>query len=312
MHTMNNLRSIDLNLLVVLDALLLERHVSRAANRLNMSQPAVSHALARLRALLDDPLFIRHGGGLSPTIRALELSQPLAEALTQIRAVLGPDGFDPVQSRHLFKLAMSDFGADMVLPHLIARLRRSAPGVDLAITQLSREGMIAGVSDGTIDLGLGVFPHLPDQIHRELLLTDRYACLVDRASLSPSTKQLTLEDYLARPHALVAVHGEASTEIDEAIHEAGLVRRVALILPHWSVAPRTILGTDLILTVASRSLEEARGDKRLAVVPPPLKLPMIPFMQISHRRRLADPALRWLRDMIVATMQSDGSEPLLE
>ena len=301
MHCMNNLRGIDLNLLVILDALLVERHVSRTALRLNMSQPAVSHALARLRSLLDDPLFTRQGGGLTPTVRAMELSKPLAEALAQIRSVLGPDRFEPGSTRHSFRLAMSDYGAAIVLPKLVEELRYSAPGIDLAVTQLSREGMVAGVIDGDIDLGLGVFPQLPGQIHADPLLSDDYACLVDRATLPPSAQSIDLESYLARPHALVAVHGEASTEIDEAIHAAGYARRVALIVPHWGIAPTLVAGTDLILTVARTSLSSASQDKRLAVLPPPIPLPAIPFSQISHGRRRSDPALRWLRNMIVAS-----------
>ncbi|MEO9337835.1 LysR family transcriptional regulator [Mesorhizobium sp. SB112] len=301
MHDMNNLRGIDLNLLVVLNALLVERHVSRTALRLNMSQPAVSHALARLRALLDDPLFTRQGGGLVPTIRAMELSKPLAEALAQIRTVLGPDSFEPRRTRHTFRLAMSDYGAEIVLPSLMRELRRSAPDIDLAVTQSSREGMIAGIMDGDIDLGLGVFPALPEQILSELLLDDDFACLVDRSTLPPSAQSIDLENYLARPHALVAVHGEASTEIDEAIHAAGYARRVALIIPHWSVASKIIAGTDLVLTVARTSLKSSSQDKRLAVLPLPLSLPAIPFSQISHKRRQSDPALRWLREMIVAS-----------
>lgn len=300
MHGMNNLRGIDLNLLVVLNALLVERHVSRTALRLNMSQPAVSHALARLRTLLDDPLFTRQGGGLAPTIRATELSKPLAEALAQIRTVLGPDSFAPGRTRHTFRLAMSDYGAEIVLPRLMRELRRSAPDIDLAITQRSREGMIAGIMDGDIDLGLGVFPQPPEPVLSELLLNDDYACLVDRTTLPPSAQTIDLASYLARPHALVAVHGEASTEIDEAIHAAGYARRVALIIPHWSVAPKTIAGTDLILTVARTSLKSSLQDEQLLVLPPPIPLPAIPFSQISHRRRQSDPALRWLRAMIVA------------
>ena len=301
MHGMNNLRGIDLNLLVVLDALLVERHVSRTALRLNMSQPAVSHALARLRALLDDPLFTRQGGRLAPTIRAMELSKPLAEALAQIRTVLGPDSFEPGRARHIFRLAMSDYGAEIVLPNLLHTLRRSAPNVVLAVTQRSREGMISGMMDGDIDLALGVFPQLPEQILSELLLNDHYACLIDRASLPLSAQSIDLDTYLARPHAQVAVDGEASTEVDEAIHAAGYARHVALILPHWSVAPRIIAGTDLILTVARTSLNSALQDNRLAILPPPIPLPAIPFSQISLKRRGSDQALRWLREMIVAS-----------
>lgn len=305
---MNNLRGIDLNLLVVLDTLLSERHVSRAALRLNMSQPAVSHALARLRILLDDPLFTRQHSGLSPTVRALELSQPLTEALAQIRSVLGPDSFDPTHSRHVFRLAMSDYGANIVLPHLVKLMRHSAPGIDLSVTQLSREGMIAGVVDGQVDIGLGVFSQLPAQIFAEHLFSDRYACLVDRTSLPSPDIQLDLDDYLSRPHVLVAVHGDASTEIDEAIHTAGFSRRVALVLPHWSVAPTTIIGTDLILTVAAKSLEALRDNQEVAVLNSPIELPSIPFMQISHRRRQSDPALRWLRNLIGKIVRSDFAE----
>lgn len=306
MHLMNNLRNIDLNLLVVLDALLVERHVSRTALRLNMSQPAVSHALARLRALLDDPLLVRRGGGLAPTLRALELSKPLAEALAQIRTVLGPDGFEPGRTRHAFRLAMSDYGAEILLPTLMRDMARSAPGVDLSVTQLSREGMVAGVIDGDIDLGLGVFPQLPDLVHSEPLFTDDYACLVDRTTLPSDSRMMDLKTYLARPHALVAVHGEASTEIDEAFHAAGHARRVALVIPHWSVAPKLIAGTDLVLTVARNSLRSVSRDRRLAVLPPPIPLPSIGFSQISHRRRQSDPALRWLREMIVRSWPQVG------
>nr|WP_255499986.1 LysR substrate-binding domain-containing protein [Brevundimonas sp. P7753] len=131
------------------------------------------------------------------------------------------------------------------------------------------------------------------------VFTDDYACLVDRSTLPSDSRMMDLKTYLARPHALVAVHGEASTEIDEAFHAAGHARRVALVIPHWSVAPKLIAGTDLVLTVARNSLKSVSRDRRLAVLPPPIPLPSIGFSQISHRRRQSDPALRWLREMIV-------------
>lgn len=291
MHSMHNLRRVDLNLLVVLDALLRERHVSRAAAWLNMSQPAVSHALARLRQLLDDPLFLRQGGGLVPTVRALELTRPLAEALAAIRTVLGPDGFDPTTSRHLFRIAMSDYGSAVLLPKLVPRLRQRAPGVDLVVTQLSREAMVAAVADGSIDLALGVFPQLPDRIAAAVLFQDHYTCLLD-ARYWPEA--LDIDRYLAASHVLVAVHGEISTELDQAIHDLGHHRRVAVILPHWSVAPQTVLGTDLILTVARRSLKDIETRPPLSIRPAPLTLPDIRFTAIHHRGRSSDPALRWL------------------
>jgi len=180
MHQMNNLRSVDLNLLVILDVLLTERHVSRAAIRLNMSQPAVSHALARLRDLLDDPLLVREGTGLVPTLKAMEIAKPLTEVLTGVRAVLGPHGFDPATTQYRFHLSMSDYGGSILLPGLVRELRKDAPGIDLAVSQFSREGMIARILDGEIDLGFGVFPHLPAQIAADIIMQDEYVCLLDR------------------------------------------------------------------------------------------------------------------------------------
>ncbi len=203
---------------------------------------------------------------------------------------------------------MSDYGANIVLPHLVKRLRRSAPGIDLSITQLSREGMIAGVVDGNVDIGLDLFPELPAKILAEHLISDQYACLIDRRSLPSPDRKLELDNYLSRPHVLVAVHGDASTEIDKSIYAAGLSRRVAVVLPHWSVAPTTIVGTDLILTVAARSLEMMRGNKELVVLDSPIELPPTPFLQISHRRRQSDPALRWLRSLIAEIIQPDFLE----
>lgn len=291
MHQANNLRAIDLNLLVVLDALISEQHLSRAAERLNMSQPAVSHALARLRRLLDDPLFTREGGRLMPTLRTLELTPPLSEALGQIRTVLTPAAFDPA-SRHLFRIAASDFGTSLLLPRMMQRLRQKAPGIDLVVTQASREAMVAAVTDGDIDLALGVFPSLPAQVEAETLFEDSYACLLDPACQPQPFDGLTEALYFDAPHILVAVHGEAATEIDMHLRASRKTRRIALVLPHWSVAPSLVEGTDLILTAARRSLKPAGG--RLLTVLPPLPLPVISFSAILHRRRRADPALRWL------------------
>ncbi|MFN3525219.1 MAG: LysR substrate-binding domain-containing protein [Paracoccus sp. (in: a-proteobacteria)] len=287
---MNNLRSVDLNLLVVLDALLAERHISRTAQRLNMSQPAVSHALARLRLLLDDPLFTRERGGMVPTLRALELAVPLAEAIAQIRTVLVPTGFDP-ESRHVFRLCMSDYGSSLLLPRLMRHLRRTAPGIELVVTQKSRQGMIAAVVEGEIDMALGVFADLPPQVEAQVLFTDEYACLLDPSGQPQPYTGLTADRYWAAPHVLVAVHGQTPTELDLSFRRYRKARHIALILPHWSVAPQAIEGTDLILTVARRCLTNV---STLEISAPPIRTPTIPFSTISHTRRRADPALRWL------------------
>ncbi len=292
MHAMNDLRRIDLNLLVILDALLSEQHVTRAAERLHLSQPAVSHALARLRELLGDPLLVRQGGGLVATARALELAAPLADALAQVQSLLAPNRFDPASARRTFRLAMSDYGAALLLPGLVRTLREQAPGIDLAITHASREGMQEGVLSGEIDLAAGVFPDLPAELRSTPLFEEHYACLVDRDSL-PADGGLDLPTYLARPHVLLEMRGSGTPEIERALTAIRERRHVAISLPHWGIAPQLIQGTDLILTVSSQGLRNI-DPQHLLVVPPPFHIPSFGFVLAWHKRRGGDGALQWL------------------
>ncbi|MBL0794512.1 MULTISPECIES: LysR family transcriptional regulator [Pseudomonas] len=296
MHRMNDLRRIDLNLLVILDALLTEQHVTRAAERLHLSQPAVSHALARLRDLLDDPLLVRAGSGLVPTARALELAAPLTETLAQVQSLLAPNTFDPTSARRTFRLAMSDYGAALILPGLIRTLRAEAPGIDLQISHASREGMVEGLLNGDIDLAAGVLPELPGELRSTPLFEERYVCLLDRQSL-PAGGVLDLPTYLSRPHVLLEMRGSGTPEIERTLTALRERRRVAISLPHWSVAPRFISGTDLILTVASRALNEV-DDQSLIVLPPPFEIAPFTFVSAWHKRRGGDQALNWLNRRI--------------
>ncbi|WP_190241491.1 LysR family transcriptional regulator [Pseudomonas glycinae] len=296
MHQMNDLRRIDLNLLVILDALLSEQHVTRAAERLHLSQPAVSHALARLRDLLGDPLLVRAGSGLVPTARALELAAPLAETLAQVQSLLAPNTFDPASARRTFRLAMSDYGAALILPGLIRTLRAEAPGIDLQISHASREGMVEGLLNGDIDLAAGVLPELPGELRSTPLFEERYVCLLDRQSLTAGGV-LDLPTYLSRPHVLLEMRGSGTPEIERTLTALRERRRVAISLPHWSVAPRFISGTDLILTVASRALNEV-DDESLIVLPPPFEIAPFTFVSAWHKRRCGDQALNWLNRRI--------------
>ncbi|WP_175651012.1 LysR family transcriptional regulator [Pseudomonas sp. Marseille-P9899] len=299
---MDDLRRIDLNLLLALHALLAEQHVSRAALRLHRSQPAVSHALAQLREIFADPLLVRRGGRLQPTARALELAQPLQDALQQLDALLNSPGFDPTRARRSFRLAMSDYGARVVLPRLMRGLREDAPEVDLVVTQGSREAMLSQLFDGEIDLALGVFPTLATPLRAETLFEERFACLADRDSL-PARGGLTLAQWLARPHVLVAVRPGADNEIDLALAALGEQRRVALALPHWTAATEVIAGTDLLLTVARRSLAGRLSLRGLRCFEPPLPIRAFNFQQAWHERREGDAAHRWLRDRVMQACQ---------
>lgn len=300
MHQMNDLRRIDLNLLVILDALLGEQHVTRAAERLHLSQPAVSHALARLRDLLGDPLLVRVGASLVPTARALELAGPLRETLVQVQALLAPNAFDPASARRRFHLAMSDYGAALLLPGLVRLLRQEAPGIDLQISQASREGMVELLLNGDIDLAAGVFPDIPNELRCTQLFEEHYACLVDRRTLEVD-QMLNMALYLKRPHVLLEMRGSGTAEIERALTAIHQRRHVAISLPHWSVAPQLIAGTDLILTVASRTLRSI-DDPELVVVPPPFRLPSFAFVLAWHKRRDGDQALNWLSQQMARVL----------
>lgn len=308
MHAMHSLSAIDLNLLVVLDALLAERHVSRAALRLNRSQPAVSHALARLRHLLDDPLLVRHGGRLEPTARALEIAPQLADALDRMRRMLEPSGFDPATERRVFRLAMSDYGAAVILPRLLPLLRKEAPNVDLSLSQASREVMVAQVLDGEIDIAFGVFPDLDRSLRAARLFTESFACLADAGSLGGETS-MDMAAYLARPHALVALRADRENEIDNALSALHHRRRICLAIPHWGVAPSLIVGTDLVLTVARRILPPDPARAGVTVFDPPFDIPPFAFEQVWHPRRDRDPGHRWLRRRIAGLFADPASSP---
>lgn len=294
MHGMDELRKIDLNLLLTLHALLTEKHVTRAATRLHRSQPAVSHALAQLRDLFDDPLLIRQRGKMLLTARAQSLLAPLDAALSGLNRLVGAPAFDPATTRRRFRIAMSDYAARLVLPPLIQMLRQEAPGIDLAISQSSREAMLTQLQDGELDLALGVFPDAAPPIQKQTLFTEQFVCLADKQFL-PASQTLTLEAWLAKPHVSLVVVPDTVDEIEKALIERGLRRHISLALPHWSAALHVLPGTDLLLTVASKSVTGEDYQDKLCCFAPPLPLSGFDYAQAWHERKAQDPAHQWLR-----------------
>lgn len=295
---MDELRRIDLNLLLTLHALLAERHVTRAALRLHKSQPAVSHALAQLRAHFGDPLLVRREGGLQLSARAQELLPSLTQALTGLDEVLRAPAFEAGTARRRLRLGMSDYAARLVLPPLMRRLRVHAPGIALAVSQAGRDTMLGQLDDGELDLALGVFPAMPEHLRRQRLFEERFVSVADAATV-PARDGLSWEAWLARPHVLVAMRPDGDNDIDAAVAARGGRRRIALVLPHWSAALEVVAGTDLVLTVAARTLGAGRLPKGLRRFAPPLNLPAFAFEQAWHPRRDGDAALGWLREQLV-------------
>lgn len=294
---MDDLRRIDLNLLLTLNALLAEKHVTRAALRLHRSQPAVSHALAQLREIFRDPLLIRRGQAMALTPRAQDLRHPLEAALGQLDALLHEGAFVPTHAVRRFRVAMSDYAAHLVLPGLMKRLRDEAPGIDLAVCQASREAMLAQLADGEIDLALGVFPEPASGVVVETLFEERFISVADSRTL-PKRGKLSLDKWLARSHVLVATRPDTDNEIDASLAAQGLRRHIALVLPHWRASTEVIADTDLILTVASRTLDHVPHGHGLTPFSPPLDLPRFAFQQAWHIRRDADAAHGWFRGVI--------------
>ena len=302
MHHMNDLRKLDLNLLVVLETMLAELHVTRAATRLGMSQPAVSHALGRLRALFDDALFVRGADGLRPTARAARLAAPVSQALMLVRGMVKEPVFDPSQARLTLRIAMSDYGAALILPTLMRRLRVVAPGVDLIVTQGSREQMALQVQEGELDLAIGVFPNLPGDVRSALLFEEEFVCVLARKNRWLVRGSLKLDGYLAAPHLLVSVRGEPVGEVETALAALGLRRHIAMILPHFLLAPQIIVDTDLILTIAKRTMTHVTGNSALVVAKPPLTIPSFQFTQIWHARNDLSPSHLWFRRELAAAL----------
>ncbi|EKJ6829997.1 LysR family transcriptional regulator [Pseudomonas aeruginosa] len=299
MQQIHDLRRIDLNLLVVLDALLSERHVSRAAQRLAMSQPAVSHALGRLRELFGDPLLVRVKSRMQLTSLALELAPKLQASLDQVRGVIGGPTFEPVRSRRHFRLGISDYGAWVVLPALLRQQQALAPGVSFGIVQEPRLETARQVAEGQLDCALEVFPLLPEGVRARRLFEERFVC-VCRRSLFDRPDGLSLDRYLAARHVRVSLQDNPAEEVDSALEKRGLRRQVALTLPHFTVAPALLAGTDLVLTIAERTLERLRLPEELALCEPPLAIPRFDYVQIWRGDAEREAAGAWLREQIQA------------
>lgn len=302
-----SLSSIDLNLLVALDALLRERSVTRAGQRIGLSQPAMSRALSRLRALLDDPILVRRGRAMRATPRAERLGPKVKQLLEQVHETLfDHEVFDPATCKRLFTIAASDYCGLVILPRLIARIAGVAPGVGIRVRPLSRlmigpgeaSGMVAGLLDGTLDLAVGTFPQVPDSLARADLFHDDFVCAV-RAGHPKVKKRLTLERFCRLGHVLVTSPRDGPGVVDAVLESRGMSRQVAVRVPHFSVAPAVVAETDLVVTLARKIAQGAGEAHGLALFQPPIPLPSFPVSVLWHRLAARDAGLGWLREILV-------------
>jgi len=297
-HAMN-VRDVDLNLLRAFDAVLRERSVTSAATRLALTQPAVSNALARLRRLFGDPLFVRTPRGMDPTPFAQQLAAPLHQALGLIESALAHrTGFDPATSARNFRFYMSDIGEIFFLPPLVERLRRDAPGVRLEAVAVPLEEIPVALAAGELDLAVGFLPGLPEPLRSRRLFRDPYVCLM-RADHPAIGARLTRRQFARASHALVSSLGSGHRVIEEALERHGLARRIALRVPHFSVVPMVLARSDLLLTIPLRIAREFEKTGVLKALRLPVPIPPADVGIHWHERFERDPGIRWLRERMI-------------
>jgi DNA-binding transcriptional LysR family regulator len=290
----------DLNLLFVFEAVMQERSVTRAAQRLNVSQSTISHALNRLRTVLKDELFIRGSGEMRPTPRAVALSTAVIPTLTHIRAALAPTEFNPAKAQRTFQIAMTDYFATLHLDDLVQIVRAQAPGIDLRIKLNVLQQAWAMLDKQEADLIVGMIDQPPDRFATELLYEDGVAVVM--APGNPLAKKpLTLESYAAAKHVYIPVDGIIpihTGRIDRALEMKGLVRRHVLTVSQFALAPSIIASTDYILSCPRRAGEMCSSRYKLRVVDCPVELPLQPTRVVWHPQLGNDGANRWLTQVL--------------
>jgi DNA-binding transcriptional LysR family regulator len=303
-----NTPKIDLNLMQVFDALMHENNLTRAGFRLGLSQPAMSHALAKLRKLTGNPLFVRVPSGMEPTDFALRIAPSVNEGLKLlIGAVEGDAPFNPLRCDRTFQILMSDIGELVYLPRLLNRLVQVAPNLDLRVIQLPREAYQDALASGEADLAIGFLPALKTGVYQQRLFADTHICLV--RSGHPSIKKgLSLSQFCSASHVLIeppgsrlsghSVQTSTTSLLERHLSTLGITRRVVLRVPHFTVVPAIVQQTDLITTLPSYVLSYTRNLPNLKAFKLPFAVPSYDIKQFWHERKHKDPANRWLRAVV--------------
>jgi DNA-binding transcriptional LysR family regulator len=304
-----NLSNLNLNLLVALNALLRDRSVTQAARRNHVTPSAMSHALAELRRVFDDPLLVRAGRGMVPSPRAEALRAPLERWLADAQRLVSDRGaFDPKSAQRHFAIAAPDFLAALVMPLLLEHAAREAPGVTFEVVPSARRGNAWMLESGEVDLALGAVVADAPCIRRAHLATEGFSCAV-RKKHPRLTRGLTLDVYTELSHLVITLGDDSRpTWIDEALERLGRTRKVALKIRYFSAAPLIVAGSDLVMTGPRRLIEYFARLVPLATYAPPLKLPTYPEEAYWHERFDADPAHRWLRDLVERATATLGAK----
>lgn len=293
-----DIRGVDLNLLVVFDAMVQHRSVTRAAEALQLSQPAASAALARLRLLLDDPLFVKAGREMRPTPRAVQLATPVRLVLDTVRSeVLQTRAFDPATTDRTFTLLTPDIGEVRFLPKIVARVAAEAPAANLRTVSMPRHAAAEALETGAAELALGYFPDLHKAgFFQQALFRNEHVCIV-RIDHPVIGETLSMRQFLAASHVVVKPEGREHV-FEKFLQTRDLRRRVLLEVSHFMSVLPIITATDLVATVPRDLAEVFVRFGNVRLLPTPMKSPVIEIHQFWHRRFQRDAAHAWLRNLV--------------
>jgi len=301
-----NYRGLDLNLLRVFDVLLDERNVSRAAARIGLTQPAMSHALNRLRLAFDDPILTRVGQEMQPTRKAIELAPSIREILDRVARLSAHNAaFDPKQSHRSLVIGMTDYAASRVLPDLVSELAEQAPKMRLVVRHVARGDGPQAVEAGDIDLAIGIFLNV-QQLRSHVLDEERLMCAI-WAGNTQVQQRLSLDQYLKMQHVVVATRGDTGGVVERELAKLNLQRSIFCVVPHALVATAILPKTNLILTLGEGALRDQQKQRDLRILPPPIPLPKARFEMVWHTRTEADAAMQWIRRLIVSMFGKAGA-----
>ncbi len=300
---MLNMGGFDLNLLLVFDAMMRERNVTRAGARLGLSQPSMSNALARLRKAWNDPLFVRTPHGMEPTPMAVRMAQHVQVGLASLRQGLEQPGlFDPATAERRFRLVMSDIAQVILLPALMEFVQRAAPGLRLDVLPMPREAYARALEEDHIDLAIGNLPFLNGAgFYQQRLFEDDYAAVV-RAGHPLAAEPLTLERYTRMPQVAIA-NSLGDRMVDQALATLGVRRDVVLVVPNFLVPAVIVSDSDLMVTLPRAVLRMQKLEDAVEMLPLPFPMPRANVRQFWHLRHNHEPGNQWLRAQLAQLMQ---------
>lgn len=291
---------IDLNLFVVFDAIFREGSISGAARHLNLTQPAVSHALGRLRERVDDDLFVRRGRKMTPTPRARHLVEPVRQALSTLDQVLNADNtFDPATAQRKLVLGLRDGPEACILPLIVAYLIDKAPGIELQSIQVSRRDMVRELKAGRLDFAIDMQLPVPSEIE-QYPIADLSLVVLMRRDHPLASKRLTLPRYLAAGHVLMSSRRRGPGFEDLGLAQAGHQRKIVLRCQHNQAAMEVVAHTDLLLTTSGMLAGRLAPESRFVTAKLPITLPAMSLYAYWHREQNEDPGHRWFRDWVLS------------